>query len=197
MKIIGITGGVGSGKSTVLDLLEKRLGAYIIKADNVANMLMTKGHKAYDDIVEVFGESILCGDATIDKNKMAQLIFNDKNKRLVVNSIVHPQVKKWITEKIAELSIDGRTEYVFVEAALLIEDHYDAVCDEIWYIYADEASRRERLKTSRGYSDEKITSIYESQMPEEAFRKASTYTIDNSGDIENTYAQIKIVMNLH
>ena len=197
MRIIGVTGGVGAGKSTILEYFTTHYNSRVLVADSIAHMLMTKGKQCYERLGEEFGNDIFDEELNIDRKKLADIIFSSEEDRLKVNSIVHPQVKKWITEKIAELSIDGRTEYVFVEAALLIEDHYDAVCDEIWYIYADEASRRERLKTSRGYSDEKITSIYESQMPEEAFRKASTYTIDNSGDIENTYAQIKIVMNLH
>lgn len=195
MKIIGITGGVGCGKSALLDIFEKRLKAYVIKADNVANMLMSPGHKAYEDIVEIFGEDILNEDGTIDKRKMSDIIFNSKNKRLVVNSIVHPQVKKWIVEKIGYLSVDGDYDYVFIEAALLLEDHYDAICDEIWYIFADEAIRKERLKRTRGYSNEKTESIIRSQRNEQSFRAECDRTIDNSGNIEDTFSAVKKILN--
>ena len=195
MKVYGITGGVGSGKSMVLDMLKERTNSYIIKADEVANMLMTKGHKPYDDIVMIFGEDILDKDGNINKTRMSDIIFNNENKRLVVNSIVHPQVKKWITEKIGYLSVEGKYDYIFVEAALLIEDHYDAICDELWYIYASEETRVLRLSTSRGYTTKKTKSIIKSQKSDDEFRARCNRVIDNSGDIEDTFEQIKNILS--
>ena len=93
--------------------------------------------------------------------------------------------------KINELKIAGTYDYVFVEAALLIEDHYDVICDELWYIYVPADMRRQRLKDSRGYSDEKIDSVFKSQLNEEAYKKACINVIDNSKDIEDTMSQIE------
>ena len=177
--MIGITGGVGCGKSTVLNLIKENFNALIIMADDVAKDLMKKGKKGYD---ETTGE--------IDRPKLASVIFSNPNKRIVLNSIIHPVVKKEIVSMITQAKIDNKYDYIFVEAALLLDDHYNVFCDETWYIYADEDSRRKRLKESRGYSDEKIDGIIKSQLGEEEFKKGCDIVVDNSGNINDTYAQL-------
>lgn len=191
MKVIGITGGIGSGKSTVLELLETHFHAYIIKADDVAKDIMQPGFEGYKQVVEFFGEEILSADNTINRPLLSQIVFHNPNKRIVLNSIIHPLVKKMITEKIGTLKAEGQYEYVFVEAALLIEDHYQVICDEFWYIYVPEELRRERLKSSRGYSDEKIDAILKSQLTEEEFREHCVQVIDNSKDLDFTLGQLE------
>lgn len=191
MKIIGITGGVGCGKSTVLNLIKENYNAYIIMSDDVAKELMTSGNAAYNSVVDMFGNGILDEDGQIDRPVLAKIIFDNPNKRMVLNSIVHPLVKKAIVEKITELKISGKYDYVFVEAALLIEDHYGTFCDEIWYVYAPEHVRRARLKESRGYSDEKIDSMLKSQLTEQEFRDNSQVVIENGGNVKETLAQLE------
>lgn len=191
MKVIGITGGIGSGKSTVLELLETHFHAYIIKADDVAKDIMQPGLEGYKQVVEFFGKEILSADHTINRPLLSQIVFHSPNKRIVLNSIIHPLVKKMIIEKIGALKADEQYDYVFVEAALLIEDHYQVICDEFWYIYVPEQLRRERLKSSRGYSDEKIDSIFQSQLTEEEFRKNCVRVIDNSKDLDFTLGQLE------
>lgn len=191
MKIIGITGGVGCGKSTVLNLIKENYNAFIIMADDVAKELMMPGNAAYNSVVDMFGDGILDNDRQIDRPVLAKIIFENPNKRMVLNSIVHPLVKKTIVEQLTRLKISGEYDYAFVEAALLIEDHYETFCDEIWYIYAPEQVRRERLKESRGYSDEKIDSMLKSQLKEQEFRDNCRVVIDNCGDIKETLAQLE------
>lgn len=191
MKVIGITGGVGCGKSTVLSLIKENYNAYIIMADDVAKELMMPGKDAYNSVVDIFGNGIISEDGQIDRPVLAKIIFDNPNKRIVLNSIVHPLVKKAIIEKITEFKISNRYDYVFVEAALLIEDHYKTFCDEIWYVYAPEQVRRERLKESRGYSDEKIDSMIKSQLTEQEFRNNSQIVIENGGNIKETLAQLE------
>ncbi|MBE5963560.1 MAG: dephospho-CoA kinase [Lachnospira sp.] len=190
MKVIGITGGVGCGKTTVLRYISDNYNAKVIYADDVAKELMQKDAKAYTRIVEVFGDGILRGDLEIDRAKLSQIVFTNKFKLVVLNSIVHPLVKKHIIEDIARESCEQKYDYVFVEAALLIEDHYDVICDELWYIYADETVRRNRLKESRNYTDEKIDDVISNQLSEDEFRKACQETIDNSYEFEYTKCQI-------
>ena len=190
MKVIGITGGVGCGKSTVLKLLKENFNAYIIMADDVAKELMLPGEKAFLQVVEMFGEGILLPDGTIDRAKLAEIIFNNPNKRMVLNSIVHPLVKSTIVEMITKLKIENVYDYVFVEAALLIEDHYDVFCDELWYIYTPLEQRTERLKQSRAYTDEKIAGIVKSQLSEEEFKDKCDAVIDNGGTLEFTLTQL-------
>ncbi len=190
--MIGITGGVGCGKSTVLNLIKENFNALIIMADDVAKDLMKKGEKGYDETIAFFGDEII-DDSTgeIDRPKLASVIFSNPNKR-----IVHPVVKKEIVSMITKAKIDNKYDYIFVEAALLLDDHYNVFCDETWYIYADEASRRKRLKESRGYSDEKIDGIIKSQLGEEEFKKGCDIVVDNSGDINDTYPQLVKLLHM-
>ncbi|MDO5403844.1 MAG: dephospho-CoA kinase [Eubacteriales bacterium] len=191
MKVIGITGGVGSGKSTVLSLLKKHFNAYVIQADEVAKDIMKKGECGYQQVIEMFSDRILDARGEIDRVKLAKIVFANINKRMVLNSIIHPLVKRVILEKINEMKIKGQYEYFFVEAALLIEDHYNVICDELWYIYVPEEVRRIRLKENRGYSDNKISKIFKSQLTDNEFRKYCSCVIDNSNNVENTLGQLK------
>lgn len=190
MKVIGITGGVGCGKSTVLTLLKEQCNAYIIMADEVAKELMRPNAAGFSQVVGFFGEEILDSHGEIDRPKLAGIIFGSPNKRMVLNSIIHPLVKKTIMEKITQLRIEGLVDYVFVEAALLIEDHYEVICDELWYIYAPVEVRRKRLKESRGYSDEKIESMLKSQLSENEFREKCNVVINNGKGLDFTRAQL-------
>jgi dephospho-CoA kinase len=155
MKIIGITGGVGSGKSRVLSYMEEQFKAVICQADHVAWELQEPGQKCYIEIVEHFGREILHDDGTINRKKLGQIVFNNQDELLVLNEIMHPAVKEAIVEQI-KMEREKKTEYFVLEAALLLEDGYKQICDEMWYIYTDEMTRRLRLKESRAYSDEKI-----------------------------------------
>lgn len=190
MKIIGITGGVGAGKSLVLQYLEQKYGAYVLYADKIANDLKEPGEICYEAIVELLGKEILQPDGAIDRKKMADVIFNDVTKLEKVNAIIHPAVKAYILEQIRQKRESGDVSYLIIEAALLIEEHYDEICDEMWYIYADLEIRRERLKESRGYSEAKIDSIVKGQLSEEEFRKSCQFVIDNSRQASDAYMQI-------
>ena len=194
MKIIGITGGVGAGKSKVLSYIGEHYPCRIIRADEAAHLLYERGQACYNALVELLGERILCDDGAIDKAKMAELIFGDESLLSGVNAIVHPAVKNYIIEQIAYERARNEADYFFIEAALLIEDHYDEIVDELWYIYSDEAVRKERLYRHRGYSEKKATDIMEGQLSEEAFRNHCQRVIINNGDLEETYQQIDAIM---
>jgi len=189
MKIIGITGGVGSGKSRVLLFLEKKYKAAICQADQVAWELQKPGKLCYQKIVAHFGEEILNEDGTINRNILGQIVFQDETQLQVLNSIMHPTVKEEI-QRCVQMERKKGTAIFVLEAALLVEEHYDEICDELWYIYTDEQNRRQRLKSSRQYSDEKIDRIMASQLPEAEFRKACQRVIDNNGTFEQTCIQL-------
>lgn len=192
MRFIGITGGVGAGKSELLAYLRSKPGVRVMVADEIAHLLMEPGQTCYNEIVEHFSEEkILNEDLTFNRNALADRIFSDKAKREELNAIVHPAVKKYVLEQYNKEKKEGRTEFLFLEAALLIEEHYDEICDELWYVYTSEANRRQRLKASRGYTDEKVDAIMASQLPEEEFRRACRITIDNNGSVEQLYEQIE------
>lgn len=193
MRIIGITGGVGSGKSRVLSYLEEKYSAVICQADHVAWKLQEPGEWCYAEIVKRFGAGILNEDQTINRSALGKIVFSDNDKLLLLNQIMHPAVKEYIVETIQSEMWKG-TEYFVLEAALLLEEHYNMICDELWYIYCDTNVRRERLKENRQYSDEKIDAIMDSQLSEEIFRKECQIVIDNSGNFEDTCYQVDKAM---
>ena len=190
MWIIGITGGVGAGKSSVLDYIEEKCNCRIVLADDVGNRVKLPGEICYNRLVELLGSDILDENGFIDKVRMAAAIFTDEELLLKVNAIIHPAVKEYILGEIRKEKEANKLDYFFVEAALLIECGYGAHVDELWYIYASEDVRRKRLKESRGYSDEKISAIMQGQLAEEEFRKACAVIIDNSGEFDDTKKQI-------
>lgn len=190
MKVIGITGGIGAGKTAVLSYISKNCNCRIILADEAAHMVKEPGQRCYDGLVALLGRDILNEDGTIDKGKMAEKIFASPSLLKKVNDIIHPAVKELILNAIEEERISQRHDFLFIEAALLIEGGYLEVVDELWYIYAKEEVRRKRLKEARGYSDEKINSILEKQLKEEEFRRYCKVVIDNSGTLEDAYCQI-------
>ncbi len=205
MKFIGITGGVGAGKSAILQYLQEQYNSVIVQADEVAKELLKSDSICFPDIVAVFTPSsennmshgILDASGEIDKARMAAEMFADPDKRLRVNQMIHPAVKQQVLEMVKQEKAEGIHPYFFLEAALLIEEHYDQLCDELWYIYTTEDIRRVRLKESRGYSQDKIQQILDSQLSEQEFLKHCKRVIDNSGSIEATYAQIdRLILEL-
>ena len=189
MHILGITGGVGAGKSTLLEYLEKRYGAYTVQADRVSHGLIGPKGRCFPLVVELLGQEILNHKGEIDRRKVAELVFPcpDLLKRL--NAIIHPAVKEEIGRRRADQAAQGRKLFV-IEAALLLEEHYDEICDDLWYIYVEDRVRRQRLKEQRGYSDEKITDILKNQQPDRVFREKCSYVVENNCDLEKTYEQI-------
>lgn len=190
MRVIGITGGVGAGKSEILSYIKKNYCCKIVLADEVAHKVKEPGTPCYHALVQLLGKDVLSTDGTIDKVIMAQKIFSDKNILQKVNELIHPAVKKYIMAELNAEREKKELDYFFIEAALLIEEHYDEIVDELWYISTKEEVRRERLKMSRGYTDEKIDSIMKEQLREEEYKKHCKFMIDNSHSLETTYRQI-------
>lgn len=198
MITIGITGGVGCGKSKVLDYIRDNYNCRIILADDIGNKVKEPGESCYQPMIDLFGEDIIDKNdplGNFDKKMIAQKIFSDQSLLLKINEIIHPAVKEYFLKEKEMETQKGEIDFLFLEAALLIECGYNQYVDEMWYIFADESVRRERLRASRNYSDEKIDSIMKSQLSEEEFRANSDYVIDNSGNLEDTYKQIKNIMS--
>ena len=191
MLVIGITGGVGAGKSSVLKVLKEHCNCRIILADEVGNKVKEPGQKCYYELVHLLGKDMLNEDGTINKLKMAEQIFSDTEILSKVNAIIHPAVETYILTEIAKEKEEKEIDVFFLEAALLIEAGYVPHLDEVWYIYSDETVRRKRLKESRSYSDEKIDQIMKSQLSDEQFRQYASVVLDNTSDMEHTFEQIK------
>lgn len=194
MKVIGVTGGAGSGKSEVLRLLREDFGAYVIMADDVAKKLSAKGGASYDAVVGYFGRGILDENEEIDRGKLAAIVFGHQKLLEKLNSFTHPKVKTEIQKEIAQAAAVGEYRFVALEAALLIEAGYEDVCDEFWYVFTSEEIRRRRMKETRGYSDEKIDSIIKNQLSEEDFRKACRQVIINNTTLEDVRLQLEKIV---
>ena len=194
MRTIGITGGVGAGKSELLAYIEKNYNSRILLADTVGHLVKQPGQPCYEKLVALMGKEILFPDGQIDRKAMAERIFADPELLEQVNGMIHPAVETYILEQIHLEKVRGTREFFFVEAALLIECGYEDKMDELWYIYADREVRARRLKASRGYSDEKIQEIMDSQLSEEEFRRHCQVVIDNSGSLQDAYRQIDEIL---
>lgn len=191
MKVIGITGGVGSGKSALLHAIAESFSCRLLLADEIANTLKQPGQSCYEDLCALLGSEILDEAGFIDNKKMAALIFGDQALLEKVNALVHPAVKAYILRGIEEERKKGAVEYVFVEAALFIEAGYREMVDSLWYVYADKNVRLRRLYEGRGYTTEKSRSIMDKQLQEEVFRTHCDVVIDNSGSMEETMVQVR------
>lgn len=185
--VIGLTGGVGAGKSTVTHVLKKEYGALVLEADAICKKLMEPGGPAYDEIAGLLGTEVLLPGGEIDKKRMAQMIFEDPARRAAVNRILHPATYEAVKKRIR----NTRKKLIVYEAALPYEARFSELCDKVLYVYASPAVRRERLKASRGYPDEKISAIMRSQLSEEDFYRMADAAVNNDGDEESCRAALR------
>lgn len=185
--VIGLTGGIGAGKSAVMEYLQEK-GCYTILADDVARKLQEKGGVIYNKMLEVFGTDILGEDGQLDRNSVASVVFSDEKRLSQLNAIVHPAVR----EKILSLIAENKDKYphIVIEAALLIEEHYEDVVDEFWYVDAADEIRIKRLMENRGYTREKCLSIMNRQLSREEYVRHCKVVLDNSTTLDEVRAQV-------
>ena len=191
MKVYGITGGAGTGKSEVIKMLQQNFGGCVIMSVEVARELMQKGNISSQLIVEYFGRDILMDDGEIDRKKLADHVFNNKEALEKLNSMTHPYVKDEIRKLIAEAEASGECRFVALESAILLECGYEDICDEFWYVYTKPEIRRQRMKETRNYSDEKVDSVMRNQQPDEVFFEQCSFVIKNNTTLSDVYAQLK------
>lgn len=191
MKFVGITGGVGAGKTEILKFLAEQEKIEVMLADEIAHELMEPDGACYEKLKELFaGDAVFGADGKIERNRMAEVIFSDAAKREKLNDIVHPAVKTYVMERVKKEREKKELRVLVLEAALLIEEGYDSICDELWYIYTTEENREKRLMQNRGYSKEKVAQIFKSQLTEETYRKYCRVVIDNNGTKEDAVRQV-------
>ncbi len=189
-KVIGITGGVGSGKSVVLGILKKDYRAQVIEADIVAKELMMPGMPGHEGIKKEWGDQYFAADGTIDKEKLGTALYYCPDFRLRLNAIIHPLVRDEVAARIRR----SRRSIIAYEAALPEAARMKELCDEIWYIHVPERDRIRRLMAGRGYTEDKCRSILAAQPPEYVYVNMAAHVIDNRDSIEETEAQIRAVM---
>ena len=191
MKLVGLTGGIATGKSTVASLF-KELGALVINADLIAREVLEPGAEAYSDVVQEFGPGILNPDSTINRPALASLIFREPWARLRLNQITHPRIRDRALKR-AEEHFKKGARVVIVEAALIGESEHDPPFDAIILVTADIPKQMERLMSHWGMSREEAELRIAAQMPQEKKRAIATHIIDNNGTIEETRRQVEKV----
>ena len=196
MKVIGITGGVGAGKSTVVGILQRHYTTEYLHCDAIAHELMERGGSAHEELLSLFGEDLVNGDGTLNRSKLYERAFlGDRVEEL--NACVHPKVREYVEERIGTLRKDDFPGLVLIEAALLIEAGYKDICDELWYVHAPVELRRARLKANRGYSEERVDAVMAEQATEELFFSASDFVVYNDVSREACEAHILAQVEKH
>lgn len=185
MTVLGITGGVGAGKSRVLDILKEDHHARIIQADQVAKELEEPGQPGLAALVERFGTGILDQEGRLDRERFARMIFQDEQTLRAVNEIIHPLTWKTIKDRVAETDAG----LVAVEAALFDERSRE-ICQYLVFVDTSRENRIKRLMENRGYSRERCLDIMKNQPGRETFLELADHVIDNNGDLSQVRRQI-------
>lgn len=186
--VIGLTGGIASGKSLVADSLRDQ-GVPVIDADVISREVVEPGEPALEQIIEHFGPEILQFDGTLDRKKLGSVIFNDTEKRQVLNQIIHPAVRQRMMTKRDDLVREGN-KHVVLDIPLLLENNLSFMVDRVIVVYVNEATQKRRLVERDGRGEEDAAARIESQMPLEEKRGLADAVIDNSGTENETKAQV-------
>jgi dephospho-CoA kinase len=188
--LVGLTGGIGSGKSTVARLLEKR-GAVVFDADRLARDAVAPGTAAHDRVVERFGPEILCPTGEIDREALAEIVFADPAARRDLEAIVHPEVRRMFAEGVEPYQETGKI--VVFSAPLLVETGMHSELQVLIVVATTEEAQAERLMRDRGMSEADVRSRIAAQMPLEAKAEAADFIIDNDGTLEDLEGQVDCV----
>ncbi|AST56406.1 dephospho-CoA kinase [Thermoanaerobacterium thermosaccharolyticum] len=192
MEVIGLTGGIASGKSTVSSIL-RSLGAFIIDADVVSREIMIKGTKTYNILVNEFGKEILRKDGEIDRKKLGNLVFADKQKLNRLNEITHPEIIRRIKEIIEEERKNGKEKAIILDAALLIEMRLFNMVDEVWLVVVDKKTQIRRLMKRDNLNYNDALNRIKSQMSIEDKMKYADFIINNCKDFNAIKKQVELL----
>ncbi|PLS16957.1 dephospho-CoA kinase [Bacillus sp. M6-12] len=192
--VYGITGGIASGKSTVSKFISDELGFIVIDADLAARKVVEPGMKANQKIAEAFGQHILLKDGSIDREKLGTLIFHDKEKRLILNSIVHPAVREYMIQQQEEAFSKGE-RVVFLDIPLLFESKLTQMVAKTMLIYTDEDVQLQRLIERNNLPESEARARINSQMPLADKKQLADEVVNNNGTIHETKQQVVEILN--
>jgi dephospho-CoA kinase len=188
--VIGLTGGIGAGKSTVTQMLEE-LGAAVIDADKVGHQIYLPDLPAWREIVETFGPEVLNADRSINRQALGTMVFADPEALRTLNRIVHPKMFDRMAELIAELRMHAGIKAIVVEAAVLIEANWQPLADQVWLVIASETVVVERLAKQRHLSPEQVRSRIAAQLSNEERRQHAHVVIRNDGSLDEVRAAVQ------
>jgi dephospho-CoA kinase len=188
LKLIGLTGGAGSGKTTVSAML-RDLGAVVIDADEAAHAVYQPGSPGFDAVTREFGPDYV-RDGRVDRDRLGELVFNDAGARQRLNAIVHPLVREWMAARTAEAAMGGAA-VVVQDVPLIFENGLERLYSTVILVYVPEHQQLTRLVEGRGIAEDRARAIIATQMPIEEKRKLAHHVIDNSGSREATRQQVE------
>ena len=193
MKVIGLTGGTGSGKSVVSRSLAAA-GAVIVDADKIAHEIILKGEPAYQEIIEYYGTGILDEEGNIIRKKLGEIVFNDKEKLAFLNQCTHKYITAEVKNQIAAAKEEGTAAAVIVDAPLLLEAKLETVCDIVWVVYADPEVRAQRVMARDGITYELAKARIANQKSWDEYKQAADAVIDNSKDLAHLEGQLEEIL---
>jgi dephospho-CoA kinase len=191
-KLIGLTGGIGSGKSTVANLLAER-GAVVIDADEIAHGVYDPGTEGHEKVVARFGTDILDANGSVDRAKLGARVFGDRQALTDLNAIVHPLVRKTVISRISEALAEDPGAVVVVEAALMTETGWSGGAGELWVVVTDPRIAAERLIRLRGMDPDDVRLRMAAQASNAERRRHATYVIENNGSLLDLEAEVAAV----
>src|SRR6266446_6548435 len=189
MKLIGLTGGAGSGKSTVAEMLREQ-GAVVVDADKATHAVYEPGTPGFDSVVREFGERFV-KDGRIDRKSLGELVFGDPDARRRLNDIVHPLVREWMAQRTAEAVEGGAV--VVQDVPLLFENNLERFFSSVVLVYVPEQVQIDRLVSGRRFTQEQAHAVIGAQLPIEEKRGRAHHVINNSGTLDETRAQVAAV----
>jgi dephospho-CoA kinase len=192
--VIGLTGGIGAGKSTVTQRLEE-LGAAVIDADKVGHQIYVPELPAWREIVATFGQEVLNADRTINRQALGKIVFADPEALRTLNHIVHPRMYDRMAELIAELRTQGGVKAIVVEAAVLIEANWMSLVDQVWVVVASEAVVVDRLAQQRSLSAAQVRTRIAAQLSNDERLKHAQVVIHNDGSLLQVHAAVQQAWN--
>ncbi|MDD4842839.1 MAG: dephospho-CoA kinase [Anaerotignum sp.] len=193
MKVIGLTGGTGSGKGVVSQCL-RDVGAAIIDADLIAHEIIKKGRPAYEELVDYFGGQILQEDGEIFRRKLGEIVFRGKEKLEFLNRCTHKYIAQEIARQIQEAKELGKAKLIIIDAPLLVEAGLVEICDAIWVVYADVEVRARRVMQRDGISYETAQARIANQKSWAEYESFAQAVIDNSGTLQEVQTQVAGLM---
>lgn len=194
MQVIGLTGGIASGKSTILETL-KKMGAVVISADEVAHTATQPGKPAWEDIVRFFGTGILNDDKTINRKKLGEIVFNNRQYLQKLNEITHPRVKEIFKNSLKEIKEKNPDAVVVLEIPLLYEAGLEKICDEVWVVWVNRENQIRRLMAREGIDREEAIKRIEAQLPLDEKARRADFVIDNNKNVQEAIADITRYFN--
>jgi dephospho-CoA kinase len=190
MKIIGVTGGIGAGKSSVSAIMEE-LGAIVIDADLISKQVVEPGKPAWLEIKEAFGEDFIRGDKTLDRKKIAKEVFASKEKKLLLEKIIHREVIAVIKEKLATMQEYGYNGIVVLDVPIPVKEGFLDTVDRVWVVVSDDEIRLNRVMARGGISRDDAENRIKSQLTQEEYKALAHVVIENNGSIEELREKVQ------